>query len=138
MTLKGGSSDLMSPLDVSLKLHEHSDKALEILNTMDAGGNKELGVTLGDIRIIALLGKYYAHKIEGATNFALFQESEEKTYQDEAVNQLTQAQEYWQKYIEKALLQNNNPLWTNRVGIVDYKKISEWVKQDIEIVKSTL
>jgi len=136
ITLEGGSSELLSPLDASLKLHGHSDKALEIVETLDAGGNKELGVTLSDIRIIGLLGKYYAHKIEGATNFALYQESKEKSYQDEAVNQLTQAQEFWDKYVEKALLQNNNPLWTNRVGIVDYKKISEWVKQDIEIVKS--
>jgi len=136
MTLEGGSSDLLSPLDVSRKLHGHSDKALEIVETLDAGENKELGVTLNDIRIIGLLGKYYAHKITGATNFALYQESKEKSYQDEAVNQLTKAQEYWQKYVEKALLQNENPLWLNRVGHVDFKKISEWVKQDIEIVKS--
>jgi hypothetical protein len=136
MTLEGGSSELLSPLDVSRKLHGHSDKALEILKTLEAGGNKELGVTLSDIRIIALLGKYYAHKIAGATNFALFQESKEKTYQDEAVRQLTRAQEYWDKFVEKALLQNENPLWTNRVGIVDYQKISEWVRQDIEIVTS--
>ena len=136
MTLEGGSSELLSPLDASLKLHGHSDKALEIVETLDAGENKELGVTLNDIRIIGLLGKYYAHKIAGATNFALYQESKEKSYQDEAVNQLTKAQEYWQKYVEKALLQNENPLWLNRVGHVDFKKISEWVKQDIEIVKS--
>lgn len=136
MTLEGGSSDLLSPLDASRKLHEHSDKALEIVKILDAGENKELGVTLGDISIMALLGKYYAHKIAGATNFALFQESKEKTYQDEAVTQLTQAQEYWHKYVEKALLQNKNPLWLNRVGYVDYNKITEWVKQDIEIVKS--
>ncbi len=136
MTLEGGSTELLSPLDVSQKLHAYSDKALEIVETLDAGGNKELRVTLSDIRIIGLLGKYYAHKIAGATNFALYLESKEKLYQDEAVDQLTQAEEYWQKYVEKALLQNENPLWLNRVGIVDYKKISEWVKQDIEIVKS--
>jgi len=136
MTMKGGSSELLSPLDVSMKLHGHSDMALEIVETLDAEGNKELGITLGDIRIIGLLGKYYAHKIAGATNFALYQESKEKFCQDEAVNQLTQAEEFWQKYVEKALLQNENPLWLNRVGIVDYKTISEWVKQDIEIVKS--
>ena len=134
--MKGGSSELLSPLDVSLKLHGHSDKALEIVETLDVGENKELGVTLQDIRIIGLLGKYYAHKIAGSTNYALYQESKEKFYQDEAINQLTQAEEYWQEYVEKALLQNENPLWLNRVGIVDYNKISEWVKKDIEIVKS--
>ncbi len=108
----------------------------EILKTLDAGDNKELKVTLHDIRTVALLGKYYAHKIAGATNFALYQETKEKTYQDEAVEQLTQALEFWNKYVELALQQNINPLWTNRVGYVDYKKITEWVQQDIEIVNS--
>ncbi len=136
MTLEGGSSDLFTPFEVSEKLHDHSGKALEILKTLDAGGNKELKETLHDIRTVALLGKYYAHKIAGSTNFALFQESNEKSYQEEAVEQLTQAQEYWHKYVEMALQQNINPLWTNRVGYVDYKKITEWVEQDIEIVKS--
>ena len=136
MTLEGGSSDLLSPLDASRKLHVHSGKALEINKSLEAGGNKELNVTLHDIQTVALLGKYYAHKIAGSTNFALFQESKEKSYQDEAVKQLTQAKEYWNKYVEMALQQNINPLWTNRVGYVDYKKITEWVKQDIEIVKS--
>jgi hypothetical protein len=136
MTMEGGSSDLLTPLEVSEKLHGHSGKALEILKTLDAGGNKELKITLHDIHTVALLGKYYAHKIAGSANFALFQESREKSYQDEAVEQLTQALEYWHKYVELALQQNINPLWTNRVGYVDYKKITEWVAQDIEIVKS--
>ena len=136
ISLEGGSSDLSTPFDVSEKLHDHSGKALEIVKTLDAGENKELRVTLHDIQTVALLGKYYAHKIAGSTNFALFQESKEKSYQDEAVEQLSQALEYWNKYVEMALQQNINPLWTNRVGYVDYKKITEWVKQDIEIVKS--
>jgi hypothetical protein len=136
MTLEGGNSDLQSPMDASLKLHEHSDRALGIVEEMDAAENKELAVILADIHIMALLGKYYAHKIAGATNFALYQESTEKSYQDEAVRELTEARDYWQKYVEKAVLQNHNPLWLNRVGYVDWKKISEWVEQDIEIVKT--
>jgi hypothetical protein len=136
MTLEGGTSDLSSPFEASEKLHDHSGKALEMVKTLDAGSDKELRATLHDIRTVGLLGKYYAHKIAGATNFALFQETKEKSYQDEAVEQLTQALEYWNKYVEMALQQNINPLWTNRVGYVDYKKITTWVEQDIEIVKS--
>ena len=41
----------------------------------------------------------------------------------------------WKKYVETALIQNINPLWTNRVGYVDWVKITEWVEQDIEIAK---
>jgi hypothetical protein len=135
MVLEGGSTDLKSPLDVSQQLHSHADRALEIVQTLDAGENKELGVTLADIRIMALLGKYYAHKIAGATKFALYRESGEKPFQDEAVGLLTEAREYWQQYVERALQQNRNPLWLNRVGYVDYQKISQWVAEDIEIVR---
>ena len=34
-----------------------------------------------------------------------------------------------------ALEQNINPIWTNRVGTVDWKLITEWVRQDIEIAR---
>jgi hypothetical protein len=136
MVREGGSSDLKSPLDASRQLHEHADKALALAETLDAGGHKELAVTLADIHIVALLGKYYAHKIAGATHFAQYRESQEKTLQDEAVEQLTRAREYWQQYVERALGQNRNPLWLNRVGYVDWEKISAWVEQDIAIVRS--
>jgi hypothetical protein len=136
MTVDGGSSDLFTPFEVSQKLHDHSDKALEIIKTMDGGGNKELNVTLNDIRTISLLGKYYAHKIAGSTDFGLFRETREKKYQAEAIRELSRALDYWQQYVEMALQQNINPLWTNRVGYVDFKKITAWVGQDIDIVKS--
>jgi hypothetical protein len=136
MTLEGGSPDLKPPLDASRELHGHADRALEIAMDMDAGENRELDVTLADIRIMALLGKYYAHKIAGATNFALFKESREKPYREEAIRELTKAREYWNSYVETALRQNHNPLWLNRVGYVDWNKISAWVEQDIEIVNS--
>ena len=30
---------------------------------------------------------------------------------------------------------NVNPVWLNRIGQVDWLKITEWVEQDIEIAK---
>jgi hypothetical protein len=100
-----------------------------------AGSDKELGATLIDIKTMAYLGKYYAHKIDGSTNLALFRQIKDKKYQEEAVNQLTMALEFWEKYTQTAMQQNINPLWTNRVGHVDWVKINEWVKRDIEIAK---
>lgn len=136
MTLSGGSSDLLSPFLVSQKLHGHADRAIEILNQMEAGQQDELALTLNDIRTIALLGKYYACKINGATNLALFRETNEQTYQKEAVSQLTQAKEFWEQYTSSTMQQNINPLWTNRVGYVDWQEITKWVKQDIDIAQA--
>jgi len=136
MNMAGETSDLDTPFDVTEKLHSSSDKALEILGTMNPGNSKELAVTLNDIRTIAFLGKYYAYKIAGSTNVALYRETKDKKYQEEAIAQLTQALEFWKKYTDTALQQNINPLWTNRVGYVDWIKITEWVEQDIEIARN--
>ena len=138
MILANETSHLASPFEVAQKLNSNSNKAMGILEQLKVGGNKELKVTLHDIQTMALLGKYYAHKINGSANLALFREIKDKKYQDEAVAQLTQALEFWKKYTETALQQNINPLWTNRVGYVDWLKITEWVAQDIEIAKADL
>lgn len=138
MSLSGKTSDLLSPYDVAKKLLAHSDNALTILESMDPKDNKELKVTLNDIKTMALLGKYYAHKISGSTNVALYRETRDKKYQDAAVSELEEALEFWKKYTETALKQNINPLWTNRVGYVDWVKIMDWVGHDIDIAKAPL
>ena len=135
MKIAGDTSDLVSPFDVAQKLHSLSDNALKILEELKSGNNKELQVTLHDIRTIAYLGKYYAYKIEGSAKLALYRETKEKAYQNDAVAQLNSALEFWKKYTETALEQNVNPIWLNRVGQVDWLKITEWVEQDIEIAK---
>ncbi len=72
--------------------------------------------TLHDIETMAWLGKYYSLKISGATNLALFRETRDKKYQDEAVTQLTDALEVWKKYTDAALQQNINPRWICRLA----------------------
>ena len=135
MTLSSGTSDLLSPFAVAQKLQTYSDNALKILESMDPIDDKELKVTLNDIKTMALLGKYYAYKISGSTNVALYRETKDKKYQEEAVSQLTQALDFWKEYTKTAMEQNINPLWTNRVGYVDWVKITDWVAHDIEIAK---
>jgi hypothetical protein len=136
MAVESGSTELKTPVEVAKMLHEHSDKALTILESLERTENKELNVTLHDIKTMALLGKYYAHKIEGSAQLALYRETKDKNYQNKAIEELTFALESWKKYTETALHQNINPLWTNRVGYVDWLKITDWVADDIEIAKA--
>ena len=135
MTLDSGTTELKTPIDVVKQLHEHADKALFLVESMENGGNKELDLTLNDIRTMALLGKYYAYKIMGATQLALYRESTDKNYQGKAIEELTLALGAWKNYTEVALKQNINPIWTNRVGYVNWIKIGEWAKDDIRIAK---
>ncbi len=126
-------SGLISPIMVSDILHGHADSALVLVKAIDTNGNKELMLTINDIQSMAYLGKYYAHKICGATHLALYREVKEKSNHDKAIIELTAALEYWKLYTASAMQQYKNPLWTNRVGYVDWVKLTEEVKNDIEI-----
>ncbi|RED47850.1 beta-N-acetylhexosaminidase family protein [Seonamhaeicola aphaedonensis] len=135
MVSNGSTTPLKTPLQVSTELQKVSNSALIDIEEFKDIQNKELQFTLNDIQTVSFLGKYYAHKIEGATYLALFRDSNKNEYQELSVKALENALKFWNQYVEQAMLQNHNPLWTNRVGIVDWKQITEWVKQDIEIAK---
>lgn len=124
-----------SPIEVSNRIHNHADRALSILNGLNDGGNKELRLTLGDIRAISYMGKYYAHKIRGATELALYRETRKKEHRDAAIDELTSAAKFWQLYTSAALSQYKNPLWTNRVGYCDWQALSKEVLNDIKIAE---
>ncbi|WP_299430136.1 hypothetical protein [uncultured Maribacter sp.] len=138
MTLEDNTTTLKTPFDVAEKLHDLSDKALLDISAVNNERNNELKLTINDIKTISFLGKYYAYKIEGATHVALYRKTNEVKNQEQAVKALENALVFWEKYTKQAMLQNRNPLWTNRVGIVDWKQITEWVKQDIEIANTEL
>ncbi|QCW99550.1 carbohydrate-binding family 6 protein [Aggregatimonas sangjinii] len=138
MMISDSTTTLTTPLQVSLKLHELSDGALKELETLTEGTSKELAHTLNDIKTVSYLGKYYAHKIAGSTYLALYRETKDTAEQKKAVDELTTAFDFWKEYTAQALQRNTNPLWTNRVGHVDWKQITEWVAEDIEIANEKL
>jgi hypothetical protein len=137
MTKTGGQSDLVPPLEISQGLHNHSNRALEILAVLDPGTNRELTKTLTDIKAMAYLGKYYAHKVAGATYLELSRQldAEAEEARKQSVDELTKASEFWKLYMETASAAYKNPLWTNRVGHVDWKQIYAWTLEDIEIAR---
>jgi len=127
-----------TPLVVVEQLHQHADAALAVSATLEAGANKELRQTLADIRAMALLGKYYAHKIHGATELALFRQTRDTAHQQAAIEQLTYAANYWEQYTTLAASLYKNPLWTNRVGTVDWSELRTEVARDIAIAREPL
>lgn len=135
MIVEGGRTDLESPFDVSDKLHHKADQALKLIGEMDPGMNKELRFTLHDIQTMALLGKYYAYKIAGSAQLALYRKTKDSKYQEAAIKELEDALDAWKEYTTTALQQNINPVWTNRVGYVDWIKIADWVANDIKIAQ---
>jgi hypothetical protein len=135
---EGASIEGTSPPALSGKLHHSADIALDILDGLDPGKNEELRKTLEDIRAVAYLGKYYAHKILGATELALYRDTGNREHQQAAVQELTSALEYWKKYTATTSRLYKNPLWTNRVGYVDWGELTLEVERDIEIAQAPL
>jgi hypothetical protein len=121
-----------TPIDVSDQIHAHADKALELTGTMDHSGKKELRLTLGDIQTMAYMGKYYAHKIRGSAELAVYRNNSQSSRQQRAIQELQQAAIYWRLYASSALTRYTNPLWMNRVGYCDWRKLMADVLADIE------
>ena len=82
---------------------------------------------------MALLGEYYAAKIRGATELAFFRAAAGAAHQERAVQSLTDAARSWRAYTAQASAQYRNPLWTNRVGRVDWAKLTVEVERDVTI-----
>ena len=100
-----------------------------------AGKDKELRQTLGDIEAQARLGQYYAAKIEGAAELALFDATSDNSHQAAAVKHLESALNSWRDYAKAYTNQYKQPLLYNRVGVVDIPKFADKAAADIELAR---
>jgi hypothetical protein len=125
----------ISPPQVADALRADATRALDLLNAMpSAGTNKDLRLTLGDLRAMAYLGDYYADKIMGATELAAFAATHDAQRQTAAIGYLQSALEDWKKYAATATLQYRPQLLT-RVGYVDLNALTAQVERDIALAK---
>ena len=85
---------------------------------------------------MALLGKYYAAKIRGATELALYRATKLAPHRQSAIDHLTRASGFWKDYTSRTAARYRNPMWTNRVGIVDFHELDAEVLGDIEIARA--
>jgi len=129
----------ITPLEVADQIDVRADRVLGAMSEFRRLGlsrrNAEFRATIGDLQLMSLLGKYYAAKIRGATELALFRETRASEHQDQAVQHLELARRQWSEYTRRAVEQYRNPLWTNRVGVVDWNELGAEVQRDIEIAR---
>lgn len=124
-----------TPLQVAAELHEHASAALAGVDGLDPGEDEELRATLEDIRAMAWLGEYYGAKITGATELALFRRTGDAAHQRTAIAALERAAEHWRRYTAIVAANYRNPVWTNRVGLVDWTELTAEVEHDIAIAR---
>ena len=123
-----------TPYQVADQLIRHADKALAGIEKMDAQGHRELFKTLADVKTMAYLGHYYGNKIRGATHITFFRETGDLAYRKKAISALQEAAKYWKLYASEGILMYHNPLWTNRVGYVDWQENLIYAFQDLDLI----
>jgi hypothetical protein len=129
--LSNNASKGITPLQVAEDIIKNADIALSWADQQSQAKTEELQLTIDDIKAISWLGKYYAHKINGATYLALFRETLKKEWQTKALEQLNISAGFWRHYATIGLSNYKNPLWTNRVGYVDWKKNFQWAVYEV-------
>jgi hypothetical protein len=90
---------------------------------------------LTDAKAMACLGRYYADKIRGAAELAVFRADSQRTANHRrAVDHLANAVEQWQTYASVATKQYRPQLFS-RTHYMDWEKLLGDVKQEVETVK---
>ena len=123
----------ITPPQVADQLRADATQALKLLDAMPSpGSDKELRLTLGDLRAMAYLGEYYADKIMGATELAAYGATHDAQRRASSVRYLQSAVEDWKQYAAIATRQYRPQLLT-RVGYVDLNELTAKVEYDVQI-----
>jgi hypothetical protein len=125
----------ITPPEVAQALKGSAATTLELLGQMPEKINdKELRLTLGDLKAMAHLGNYYAEKILGATDLALFDQAGTPALRESAIKHMEDALAHWKAYAAAASSQYRPQLLT-RIGYVDLDALTQKVEQDVEIAR---
>jgi hypothetical protein len=129
-----------TPMQVADRIDAHVDAVLAPAKALSPprANSREYADTTGDILMMANLGRYYAAKIRGATELALYRATRDAQHQALAVKHLEAAARAWGTYVEAARRAYGASFWTNRVGRVDWRELSAEVRHDVEIARAPL
>lgn len=122
----------LTPIDVADGLDRHADDGLRHVGRLTAGTNEELRLTIGDIRAMAWLGRYYAAKIRGAVDLYRYQRGGDRNAHQRARTHLQTASKHWRQYAALWSAQYVAQVLT-RMGLtpVDVEAIQTFVDRDV-------
>ncbi|MFO8013972.1 MAG: hypothetical protein R6X20_11795 [Phycisphaerae bacterium] len=134
----GEPADGLTPMEVADHLDRLAARALAGVAALRKGPGlgKELAATLTDMESMACLGRYYADKIRGAADLAVFRaDPARKAARDRAVRHLENAVKEWEAYAEVAT-SRYRPQLLSRTHVLDWKALLEEVKKDVAIART--
>ncbi len=133
----GGSAAAgTGPLQVADQLEAWAEEAIALSDRIQLVSvlSAELAQTLEDIEAIGWLGKYYAAKIRGSYDYAMYKITLEDSLRHSAVEHLRAASDCWRNYARKDTVRYR-PQNLARTGRFDWWEIWEEVKKDIDRVR---
>jgi len=133
MELKGNT-----PYEVANALKENAEQALNFVEGVNAGDDDELMKVFNDIRTMAYMSLFYGYKIQAATDLQFFRKRGNLIDRENAIKNLKTSIKYFKNYASNSMKINDNPLWTNRVGNVDWHRTYVWAMHDLKIVGADL
>jgi hypothetical protein len=122
----------LTPLEVADRMDRLAADGVQRIEAVRARDNPELQDTLGDIRAMAALGRYYAAKIRGAVELARSEKTKDTAAHARARTALQASAEHWREYARLWSAQNVGNVFT-RLGptMVDMTAIQAAVDKDI-------
>jgi len=136
---KGQAREGITPPRVADRLDALADKTIRGVRALRqrARADKELAPTLTDMESMACLGRYYADKIRGAADLAVFRaDRRRKDAHASAVRHLANAVKEWEAYARVAGGQYRPQLFS-RTRYMDWARRLEDVKREVETVRAS-
>jgi hypothetical protein len=134
----GIAMEVMTPLDVADALAGFASSSLTLARELRAVptnlSSRELRQTIGDNEAMAQLGIYYAEKIRGACDLALFDASAAEEDRQSAIAHLELAVSAWKRYAAVRDAQYL-PGFYSRIGWIDITALTQVVAEDVEIAR---
>ena len=127
--------EIADTLDANATRAQKALPELRRATVTSASSAKEYTATLNDIESMSDLGLYYAAKIRGACDLALFDKSGDAKQQASAVAHLEAALGHWKDYAAAYTRQYVQPVLYNRAGLVDIPKQTDDVADDVQMAR---
>jgi hypothetical protein len=126
----------ITPYTVADRLRREADKAIRGAKKLrDPSNTPELDELLDDITGMAWLGRYYADKIEAATELTLYQSNQEQKHKERAVSLLKNSVSAWSEYT-RICEKNYRPQMLARTRRLDWSEILRDVEKDVTLAES--
>ena len=130
---------LRTPPEVSAQVRQYALATLAItdeIGLVEEGSLRqaEFARAVKDQRAMALLGLYYAEKIDGAVELTYYNETGDTAHQSRAIKHLEESLSYWKEYAA-AFSSQYMPQRLGRQGYIDVNEITEQVAEDITLAE---